>query len=264
MEQPLIEFLEKLGNKLQELDRIAGKLEDSSKQVTAPAPAAPAPPPAAATREQLATQLRKEMFWVYGVIVGFSLRQVMIDILPRVLPAWFVDPPQAVAPGSDTWWLESFRLLVFLLMITRFYLGAVVFFKNPRGEHIHDVSLGYVHFLIFFAWSLTLKSHAEGWFGLSAYLLVMGIVLLYDYAYKISPSWKKDSAHIRVWAARNLSTAVCSLAPSWILQNYYHANQWHVELLPLLLVLFVTVLDFYEMFKEKEPMFPKSLLKILP
>jgi len=187
---------------------------------------------------------------------------VMLDILPRVLPVWFVDPPQALAPGSDVWWLEFFRLIVFLLMITRFYLGAVVFFKNAPAEHVLDVSLGYGHFLLFFAWSLTLKSHAEGWLSLSAYLLVLGVVLLFDYAYRLSPSWSKDP-RIRVWAARNLLTLICSLVPSLILAHY-HANQWHVEIAPLLLVLLMTLLDFYEMFQEKPPMFPKFLLRFLP
>src|SRR5271165_6838587 len=119
-------------------------------------------------------QLREQAFWIYSVIVGLSLGQAMKDVLPRVLPPGFLGFPQpapvcqpVVLDGYMTF-LESLRLFVFLMMITRFFLGSVVFFKSapaegggpeqPGTSKLHEFFLGYLHFLFFFVWSLTLTS----------------------------------------------------------------------------------------------------------
>jgi hypothetical protein len=260
--------LEELKQSLNDLSKEFEKLpEEVVKQLTQPPPAQRLAELAKRIADQssdlLAKQLREQMFWIYTVIVGFSLRQVMVDVLPRVLPFGFVDPTQAVAQGDD-WWLEFLRLVVFLMMITRFFLGSVVFFKNAETAYKRDVFVGYLHFLVFFAWSLTLKSPFV-WSGLSAFLFVLAIILLFDYLYWGSESWTPKS-YIRVWAARNLSTLICSFVPALIFVHYCHASQIQTEILPLLFVLGVTTLDFYEMLETppKSPMFPKSLLKYFP
>ncbi len=248
--------LEELKQSLEELAKELEKLpEEVVKQLASPPPAqrlaALAKRVVDQSSDQLAKQLREQMFWVYTVIITFCLRQVMVDILPRVLPVWFVDPPQAVAPGSDIWWLESLRLIMYLLMITRFFLGSVVFFKIPPREYKHDVFIGYVHFLAFFAWSLTLKSHDAGWLGLSAYLLSLAIVLLFSLTYWFSKSWGL-SKQIKIWAYRNSLTVVLSIGLALIF-NHFRARELYVELPALVVVLYFTLADFREMFKNKDP-----------
>ena len=159
----------------------------------APPPIPPPEEPHEQPHEQLYEQLHEQAFWIYGVIVGLSLGQAMKDVLPQVLPTWFLElaqPAAALTQESGVKWLELLRLIVFLMMITRFYLGSVVFFKKSAdpGKSI-DFFLGFSHFLFFFVWSLTLKSPPES-LGLSGYLITLGIILLLDQVYRLSPSWK--------------------------------------------------------------------------
>jgi hypothetical protein len=244
LREELQQFREKLHNQLEELPaKVAEKITPPPQSEPAKLPDPPL--------DELAKQLREQMFWIYTVLITLSLRQVMVDVLPRVLPIWFVDPPQALVPWSDIWWLESLRLIVFLMMITRFFLGSVVFFKNPSKEYKQDVFVGYLHFLVFFAWSLTLTSHAPGWWGLSAYLWALAIVLLFGLAYRISPSWTPGSK-IKTWALRNLLTVLLSFGLALIF-NYFQDHELYVELPALIVVLYVTLVDFREMFENKDP-----------
>ena len=104
--------------------------------------------------------LHQHAFWVYGVIVGLALKEALSTVLPHLL-GFLTDLPQS--PFAYLW--EVWKLTVFLTLIIQFYLGSAVYFNRHHNLDSETLSEGYVpdflagliHFILFFAWSLTFK-----------------------------------------------------------------------------------------------------------
>ena len=158
-------------------------------------------------------------------------------------------------------YLEQARLLVFLAMLIRFYLGSVKFFDKvyiseatapgyANKDFGIDFGVGFIHFLIFFSWSLTIADEYRSPFGMSKYLWFLTVVLLYD-ALWIGLSWKKDTRkEIKLWTAVNVATFILGV----ILFFVGKALEKPVlgEWLVLVPVAFFTAIDFVEMTTERE------------
>jgi len=85
-------------------------------------------------------KLHEKADWVFGVLVGLAIREALVDMLPQLAPSWFSH--QAGRGVTPQLALEFWRLLLFLLMILRFYLGSVVFFGDARQPRAPDVPQG--------------------------------------------------------------------------------------------------------------------------
>src|SRR5207245_10453863 len=116
-------------------------------------------------------------------------RQVLIEIIPRLLNYFFTTelplPTPETLQGSS-FYIELFRSLVFLIVITRFYLGGVLVFAKltqnpdgrPKGSWVH-VLTGFIHFLLFFGWAYTPFITAVIW-RVSLFVCALILILLWD------------------------------------------------------------------------------------
>jgi hypothetical protein len=66
-------------------------------------------------------RLNDRAFFLYGVIVGLSIREAIVRVIPNIMM------------GVEAWKarLEALRLIIYLLTITCFYFGAGVFLIAP-------------------------------------------------------------------------------------------------------------------------------------
>src|SRR4051812_47887502 len=108
-------------------------------------------------------EVHKHAFWAYGVILALAIREPLSQVVPHF-----------VRDGFSDWQvqLEIWRLLVFLILIIRFYLGAGVYFdevylregereKYKRKSYPIDFLTGLFHFLSFFACAVVLSLHGR-------------------------------------------------------------------------------------------------------
>src|ERR1700754_1237596 len=106
--------------------------------------------------------LRKHSFWLYGVIVGLSIKSAL-DIVGEHA----IVPPQNSYSGV---FLEFARLSAFLLISIQFYLGSVWFFDKfyetdsaEADQACHgyapDYLFGLGHFIMFFGWAMSIDTH---------------------------------------------------------------------------------------------------------
>jgi hypothetical protein len=212
--------------------------------------------------------LRQQTFWLYGVIAGLAIREALRTALPSIFPSNFFSEPHV---HSDDWLVELVRLVVFLLMITRFYFGAVVFFAQAHGNdedtltkpesptYKVDFFFGFLHFLIFFAWSLTMTSAFKLWGVISAYLAVLAVILFYGVIWvfaRIGYMHRQVSAADKrtiVWAWRNVLTAVWCVLIFVVTVWLKKSGTSIAEGLTLLMVLMVTIKDLHELLTGREP-----------
>ncbi len=152
----------------------------------------------------------KEVFWIYGVIVGLAIREALVTTLHHLF----------LMPSVDPWQLhiEAWRTVLFLMMIIRFYFGSLIFFNDTyidRGRSAEvaiksyglDFFMGLMHFIILFAWSVTIVSHGpRRYFGLSNFLIVMAVVLAFDLVWWVFNSGYDTKKRIKLWTAVNLLT----------------------------------------------------------
>ena len=127
-------------------------------------------------------------------------------------------------PPVDPWQLhiEAWRTVLFLVMIIRFYFGSLVFFNDTyidpgRSAEVAiksyglDFFMGLMHFILLFAWSVTIVSHGPWrYFGLSNFLIVMWVVLLFDLVWLVFNSGYDTNKRIRLWTVVNMLTFVLS------------------------------------------------------
>ncbi|HZR24156.1 MAG TPA: hypothetical protein VFA59_11250 [Vicinamibacterales bacterium] len=153
--------------------------------------------------------VHRHAFWVYGVIVGLAIQQALTDLVPHLF-----------APPHETFSVEfheGVRVSIFLIVITRFYLGAASFFdeahaadpgKFKRRSYPMDFLFGFFHFLVFFVWAVTLNPHKMPQ-NLFNYLL--WVILGYDTIWYFACR-QYDTRHLmKLWTALNLFTLVLSL-----------------------------------------------------
>ena len=142
-------------------------------------------------------------------------------------------------------------MVVFLLTIIRFYLGAAVFFsqddeKNPALNWLH----GALHFTLFFAWSTTITDHRQFSIGLNNFLVFMAIVLLYDLVWWLLSS-KTTRPKIILWTTVNVATCVfCALI--LLIGHAANSDVQSREIIAFVPVFLVNLLDFSEMSSDRK------------
>jgi hypothetical protein len=135
--------------------------------------------------------LHNSAFWVYGVILGFSIREVLSKVVPDLLLL-----PIGSEPLPASWFvhLEIFRALTFIFLTVTLYFSSARYFqivyldeRDPavlQARKIHyanDIISGLIRVLLFYAWSLTVADRTRIMWGGSHFLFLLGVVLLFNY-----------------------------------------------------------------------------------
>ena len=216
------------------------------------------------TKAAALRRIHEQAFWLYTIIIGLAIRQVLIEIIPRSLNYFFsteLHLPTRETLYASSFYIELVRSLVFLIVITRFYLGSVLVLAEltrkpggpPKGSWVH-VLTGSVHFLLFFWWAYTPFVTAVIW-RISLFVWVLILILLWDVAWFVLTPGDQRST-IKPWLYRNLRTflgmVILFFASLWFLSAQAQ------EVLMLVLVLVVSLGDFREMFTKREP--PRKFL----
>jgi hypothetical protein len=201
-------------------------------------------------------KLYEQSFWLYTVILALAIREVLLQILPRVFNHYFaagLKEPSPPSPGA--FYFELLRSLVFLIMVTRFFLGGVLVFTEltqkaidpPDGSWMH-VLTGFVHYSLFFGWALTAFVQSTG--VPSLFMGVLTVILLWDVFW----FWLSPEAHrpmIKPWMWRNLRTVI------YIVVLLFVAHCWlgplPSEAIALVPVLVISVKELHEMFTKRPP-----------
>jgi hypothetical protein len=198
----------------------------------------------------VATQsLHRHAFWIYGVIVGLAIKEALVAVLPHL----FKPPFEPLR----TEFYEICKLLIFLIVITRFYLGSAYFFeeahcsdncvsKYPQRSYAMDFLFGLVHFLLLFVWAITIGHDIQP----RVFNRILWLLLLYDVAWYLACR-KYDTRHLmKLWTALNGFTFVLALV------TYLVAKQWlspeTAELLGFIPVLIASAIDITELITEKQ------------
>ena len=165
--------------------------------------------------------LRRQTFWLYGVIIGLAIK----DALETVVGHLMVPPDGSYRDVVP----ETVRLLVFLLTAIQFYLGSVWFFDKfhegpelppeqppddtamptKRASYSVDFLFGLFHFLIFFAWALSLDTHKG---HLHTFPILLVVILLYDGLWCWACRGLETYTEIRKWTFTNIGVIVASIA----------------------------------------------------
>jgi hypothetical protein len=215
-------------------------------------------------------------FWVFGVIVGLAIREALTRVMPHAVPliaqaAALPSLPPVSQAAQDALQaaaalplhhrtLEVIRLITFLAMIIRFYLGAAIYFDeaylDATAEQMYpqpknygvDFLSGLIQFIFFFAWSETLIGHERFAHGLSAFLVLLGIILFYDTLWWILSAKYSTKVRIRVWAVLNGATLIVAYAVLLFLHDFGWFTDCTNEVAALVPVGLMTIFDFGEMF----------------
>ena len=159
--------------------------------------------------------LKPQATYLYGIIVGLSIRESLIQVVPQLTSA---------THNVEAWSLElqCFRLLLFLTTIIRFYLGSVSFFDEVHNATTADQNytsknygldfiVGLIHFVFFYAWATTIndvKHRDPG--SLSHFTALAGVVLAYDVVWLVVSLRYSTRNRIGAWTVINLLTiAIC-------------------------------------------------------
>jgi hypothetical protein len=192
-------------------------------------------------------------FWVYGVIVGLAIRESLIKVIAA---------PFSAAPQTQDIWLGAVRLLIFLGMIMRFYVGSAIYFEEvycgPKADEDYptknygiDFLLGFIHFILFFGWSETITGSEHFAHGLSGFLFLLGVILLYDLLWWALSYKYSTSRTIRIWAVLNAVTVGISYLVFLFLNTFGWFGVRGNEILALLPIGFMIIVDFGEMISER-------------
>lgn len=181
------------------------------------------------------TPIREHAFWLYGVLVGLAIKAGLEGTLPHIIQ--FSRITELLTPEQLTrtqaaygFYPDLIRLIVLLILVVRFYLGAAYFFGDvhqkprqselddefprrdsdpPKTNYALDFMSGFVHFLAFVILGLTIDVHIT---PLSWFPVVVVFILLYDALWWVfSLSYPKTRKIIKWWALVNAVNVLASL-----------------------------------------------------
>ncbi len=169
--------------------------------------------------------------------------------------------PKYTHPKGPLGWSALFffsRFTVLMLMIIRFYLGAVTVINsdptvtaNPTNEAVNLLA-GLAHFILFFAWANTLEIDAVGrsYLQFSEFEIFLLGVLLFDVAWW-AMSYGKGFQKLTLWMVVNLVTALLVFAIHVVLIRF-GTNVKLVESIAFLPVLAASLIDITEILGQRE------------
>ncbi len=152
--------------------------------------------------------------------------------------------------------LEAWRLLLVIIVIVRFYLGSTYYFARYHQQakspyYAIDLFSGIVHFVLFYAWSITVTLSPPPTYSFSLFELLLFAVLLYDLAWLLFCRQQRRE-QVRYWATINGATFVSILAIHLILQHVINTDLRTAEGLALIPLLFVSLIDIKGMAEDRE------------
>lgn len=209
--------------------------------------------------------VRKQGFWLYGVIVGLAIRDGLVKVVPRII---------MTSPDVDgnNRWLDAARLGLFLLVVTRFYLGSAYYYdevyestdadtKYPTKNYGTDFVVGLFHFILFYGWAAMIDNHNSPAVGVSHFTNMMLVVLLYDVVWLIISKGNSTVECMKMWTFINTLTAAAVLLLYLGAQKFDIASPW-LELITFTPVTVVSLIDFAEIVTEKR-IFERFVSKLL-
>lgn len=176
--------------------------------------------------------IHKHAFWLYGVLVGIAIKHALDTTIPHIFDPSHIQgqltATQLAQPQSQySFWPDLGRLLVFLILIIRFYLGSAFYFSD-----IHDASSGYdildsseedaqplvknyaldficgfTHFLAFVILAMNIDPHTKQLFW---FPVLVGFILFYDFIWWIFSLRYYSADYIFWWMIVNSGTLVIS------------------------------------------------------
>lgn len=198
----------------------------------------------------------KHAFYLFGIIAGLAIREGLVTVVPRI------HTPPAGVPSWQTQ-LEQFRLIVGMLVVVRFYIGAGVYFDKvhdpesagyPHRNYYLDFLSGLLHFSIVFAWMTTIgKHHGMPWQHASVFMKLTFLVLVYDVFWLLA-SWRQSSFfEIKKWAVINALNAVVALLLFLVAKEFLGLTDWvKLEIIVLTTVAIVSLADLWELATERD------------
>lgn len=124
--------------------------------------------------------LHTQAFWLYSTIVALAIKEALTNTIPHLINP----PPGPLGHRAH----DAFRLVVFLVVTIRFYLGATIFFetahagetadeKYPHKSYVIDFLFGIFQFLLFLVWAFSIDIHSM---PIKLFPAMLAIILFYD------------------------------------------------------------------------------------
>lgn len=188
--------------------------------------------------------IHKHAFWLYGVLVGIAIKHALDATIPHIFDPAHIQTQLTAAqlelPQSKYGLFPDLgRLLVFLILIVRFYLGSAFYFSDihdasssdnsPETESAKDPLVknyaldficGFVHFVVFVILAMNIDPHTRQLFW---FPLLVGFVLFYDFIWWIASQKYYSADYIFWWMIANSATLIVS--GIIYLLAYYPANR---------------------------------------
>ncbi len=155
---------------------------------------------------------------------------------------------------------ETWRLVAFLTMLVRFYLGAAAYAAKCKDEEYKlDLLFGIAHFILFYAWSITIPllpaaadmrpAADEHWFR-----LVLFAILLYNVLWWVVRQVLVGTPlyMVRLWTWVNVLTALIGGGLFGVLSYGMNWATLDAELFVLILVIAVSWIDISEIIQYSD------------
>jgi hypothetical protein len=207
--------------------------------------------------------LHKHAFWLYGVIVALAIQRALMTVVPHIFDAF-----QTPSETTNDLFLEGMRLLIFLVIILRFFLGSVSFFQDAyeaadadttyaRKNYALDYVFGLVHFLFFFASCMAIEAKSSR----RLFPFFLGVVLFYDLPWYFACRKYDTNRRMKLWTAVNLLTLVVAWA-SYASARAYGTDTTIAQEWAFVPILAFSVVDIAEIIGRKD-IFKKWLGKLI-
>jgi hypothetical protein len=201
--------------------------------------------------------IHKHAFWLYGVLVGVAIKEALESGV-----AHLVNPERLMAelqllhvtvnyPHSEvTGWPETIRVIVFLVLIVRFYLGSAFYFgavyqsedsktKFPITNYAADFFSGFLHFVLFVILALLLEIHTN---PIAYFPFLVGFILLWDVIWFATSIRRSTAKMIFWWMGANVVTALFGAVIYLVIELRSH-DHLQAERCAFYLVILVSLLD---------------------
>ncbi|MEK6278912.1 MAG: hypothetical protein AABN95_01010 [Acidobacteriota bacterium] len=211
--------------------------------------------------------IHKHAFWLYGVLVGIAIKHALDATIPHIFdPANIASqltanqlalPQASYGPAPDLG-----RLLVFLILIVRFYLGSAFFFSDihDAGYGVSDPSepfkknyaldfiCGFTHFVAFVILAMNIDVHTRQLFW---FPVLVGFILFYDFIWWVFSQRYYSADYIFWWMVANSITLIVS-GMVYLLAYYpLHRDPLVAEACAFLPVVAVSAYDIGAMMMDK-------------
>lgn len=162
-------------------------------------------PPRRRPARNVVRDMHTDALWLYGTIAALAIEEALSKTMRL-----FITPPEN---SSYNRVVHGVRLLVFLVVLTHFYLGSAFFFRTAyadeagknikRKNYVTDFIFGLAHFVLFFTWAYVIDLQLK---PMNLFPILLGVILILDLIW-LSVSFPFDTLGlIKFRAFFNLAT----------------------------------------------------------